>query len=79
MPGMMYKLQTKIANKELKQATQNQLQEQLQFLSFQERYNKLLSTFLLDRLLWQTGNQLQKYNIRDKKSILVILLRLSSS
>ena len=65
MPEIMYKLQMKIANKELKQATRNQLQEQLQYLSFQERYHKFLSSFLLDRLLWQTGNQLQKYNIRD--------------
>ena len=54
MLEMVYQLQIKIANKVVKQSTGNQLQEQLQELSFQERYHTFLAvlcwTAYYDRL-----------------------------
>ena len=50
----MCNFKTETADKVLKQSTWNQLQEQLQELSFQERYHTFLLDLPLDRLLWQT-------------------------
>ena len=47
----MCNFQTEMADKVLKQSTWNQLQEQLQELSFQERYHTFLFDLPLDRLL----------------------------
>ena len=56
----------KIMSKVLKQSMLNQLQEQLQELSFQQRYHTFLSAFPLGRLLWKTGSQRLKYKLVDK-------------
>ena len=57
----MCTFQTEMADKVLKQSAWNQLQEQLQELSFQERYCAFLSDLPLDCLLWQTKGCLAWY------------------
>ena len=57
----MCNFKTETADKVLKQSTWNQLQEQLQELSFQERFHSLLPGLPLDRLLWQTKGCRARY------------------
>ena len=55
-------------NTDYKRCTEStwiRLQEQLQELSFQQRYHTFLSAFLLGCLLWQTGNQRLAYKLVD--------------